>query len=60
MFTITNMRVEIKDINHIPAPVTTFKKILDDAVLNGLSSAQTPLDRLVQTNNYELTANRNQ
>lgn len=51
------MRVEIKDVNHIAAPPSTFKKILDDAVLNGLSSAQSSFEKLVQTNNYELTAN---
>lgn len=56
VFTISNLRVEIKDINHIPAPPLTLKKILDDAVLNGLTSAQN-IEKQVQNTNYDFTAN---
>jgi hypothetical protein len=42
----------------MPPQVLLAKKILDDAVLGGLSSAQSLFEKQVVSNNYNFAANR--
>jgi hypothetical protein len=55
--TISNLRVEIKDINSIPPQPVLAKKLLDDAVSSGLSAAQHIIEKQILLNNYNFVAN---
>lgn len=58
LVTISNLRVEIKDINVIPLQPVISKKILDEAVSNSfIMSAQNYVEKHVNNNNYSFVAN---
>ena len=55
--TISNLRVEIKDINSTPPPPMLAKKLLDDAVSSGLSAPQNFIEKQINLNSYNFVAN---
>ena len=57
--TISNLRVEIKDINSLAPQPLLAKKLLDESVANGLQSPQNCIEKQVNTNNYNFIANVN-
>jgi hypothetical protein len=55
--TISNLRVEIKDINFVPPQSLMAKKLLDEAVTSGLISLQNCVEKSINLNNYNFVAN---
>lgn len=53
--TITNLRVEIRDINTLPVAPHIARKLLDDSVTNSLSSNF--IDKQISLNHYNFIAN---
>lgn len=57
LITISNLRVEIKDINAMPPSPLITKKLLDESVSNGLSSPQYFIEKPISLNSYNFVAN---
>jgi len=57
--TISNLRVEIKDINSLPPQPLLTKKLLDETVSQGLLSPQSFIEKQINLINYNFVANIN-